>query len=252
MKWRPRPDVARLARVDGPDRDLGHRQAQRDAAGDHLDLELEAGLGAVEQGGHQTPADEPVAGLVVRDPPADRRREHQAPERVRQPPHGRHRAEVAPAEHELRPVDGERSQEGGDLRGVVLTVRVEGDDRRRVVRQRVPEAGAQGRALARVRALDEDGGAGGLRLAGGVVGRAVVDDDDRQVQRARPTRRPRCGDLPGSRGSARGSSPRANRTASAAVRDGRRIGQAATGPGRIGRTSRSASGAMSRRPCCGA
>ena len=77
----------------------------------------------------------------------------------------------------------ERSQEGGDLGGVVLAVGVEGDDRRRVVRERVPEAGAQGRAFARVRVLDEDGGARGLRLGGGVVGRAVVDDDDGQVQR---------------------------------------------------------------------
>ena len=87
----PRPDVAWLAGIDRPDRDLGHRQAEGDAAGDHLDLEFEARFVAVEEGGHQLPADEPVARLVVRDVPADGGREDPAAERVRQAPDRRHR-----------------------------------------------------------------------------------------------------------------------------------------------------------------
>src|SRR5215207_3767374 len=38
----PRSDVGRFARIDRPDRDRIDRQPQRDAARDHLDLELEA------------------------------------------------------------------------------------------------------------------------------------------------------------------------------------------------------------------
>ena len=75
----------------------------------------------------------------------------------------------------------ERGQEGRDLRGIVLAVGVEGDDRRRAVFEGVPEPGPERGALAGVRSLDEDGGAGRLGLDRGVVGRAVVDDDDRQV-----------------------------------------------------------------------
>ena len=45
----PRPDVRGLAGVDRPDRHPRDGQAEGDAAGDHLDLELEAGLVAVEQ-----------------------------------------------------------------------------------------------------------------------------------------------------------------------------------------------------------
>lgn len=39
--------------VDGPDRDVGDGQPEGDAAGDHLDLEFEAGLIAVEQDAHR-------------------------------------------------------------------------------------------------------------------------------------------------------------------------------------------------------
>ena len=99
----------------------------------------------------------------------------------------------------------EGGQEGRDLRGIVLAVGVEGDDRRRAVFEGVPEPGPEGGALAGVRSLDEDDGAGRLGLGRGVVGRAVVDDDDRQVAaRGLDDRRdPRV--LPGSPGSARRS-----------------------------------------------
>ena len=62
----------------------------------------------------------------------------------------------------------------------MLAVGVERDDGRGALLQRVAEAGAQCRSLARVRDLDEDGRPGRLGLGGSVVGRAVVDDDDRQ------------------------------------------------------------------------
>ena len=130
LRWAHRPDVAGLAGVDGPDRDLGHRQAERDAAGDHLDLELEAGVRAVEHRGHQPPADQPVARLVVPDVPADRGREDPAAERVRDPPDRRHVAEVAPPDDELRTPVCERLEEERDLGRIVLAVGVEGDHSR--------------------------------------------------------------------------------------------------------------------------
>src|SRR6186997_1882023 len=61
----PRADMTGLACVDRPDRDVGYRQAQRDATGDHLDLEFEPGLVAVKEGRHQPTSDQPIARLVV-------------------------------------------------------------------------------------------------------------------------------------------------------------------------------------------
>ena len=64
----------------------------------------------------------------------------------------------------------------------MLAVTVEGE-RAVVARlERPPEPGAQGRTLARVRPLLEDLGAGLARDAGGLVGRAVVHDEDGQVR----------------------------------------------------------------------
>ena len=62
----------------------------------------------------------------------------------------------------------------------MLAVGVERDDGRRAVLERVAEAGPERRALAGVRDLAQDGRAGRLGLGGRVVGRAVIDDDDRQ------------------------------------------------------------------------
>ncbi len=147
----PRPDVAGLALVDRADRDPADRQAERDAAGDHLDLELEALLLAVQQRRHEPPADEPVAGLVVRHVPSDGGREDPAAERVRQAPDGRHLPEVAPADDQLRPRRLPGGEEERDLGGVVLAVGVERDDRLTALVQRVPEAASQRGALAGVR-----------------------------------------------------------------------------------------------------
>ena len=62
----------------------------------------------------------------------------------------------------------------------MLAVGVERDDRLGAVLERVPEAGPQRRALARVGDLAQDRRPGRLGLGGRVVGRPVVDDDDRQ------------------------------------------------------------------------
>ena len=96
-------------------------------------------------------------------------------------------AEVAPADDQLRPRRLERGEERRDLGRVVLAVGVERHDRRRAAVERVPEAGPQRRALAGVRDLAQDGRAGRLGAGGRVVGRAVVDDDDRQVARGPPS-----------------------------------------------------------------
>ena len=71
-------------------------------------------------------------------------------------------------------------EEERDLGRVVLAVGVERDDGHGAVLQGVAEAGAQCRALARIRDLAQDDGPGRLGLRRRVVGRAVVDDDDGQ------------------------------------------------------------------------
>src|SRR5262245_1573366 len=53
--------------VDRADRDPCDRPAETDHRRDHLDLELEATLVAVERRLHDPPADQPVTGLVVGD-----------------------------------------------------------------------------------------------------------------------------------------------------------------------------------------
>ena len=77
-------------------------------------------------------------------------------------------------------------QEGGDLRGVVLAVRVERDDGLRARRERVPEPGPQRGTLALVGHLPQDRRAGRLRHIRGAVLRAVIHDDHGQVATRRP------------------------------------------------------------------
>ena len=90
----------------------------------------------------------------------------------------------------------EGGEERRDLVRVVLAVGVEGDDRLGSGVEGVPEAATQGRALAGVGDLAQDGRPGGLGDRGGVVGRAVVDDDDRQVPERRRDHRRRSAGLP--------------------------------------------------------
>ena len=82
---------------------------------------------------------------------------------------------------ELRARRLECGEEARDLGRVVLAVGVERDDRFGALLERMPEAGPQRRALARVGDLAQDRRAGRLGLRGGVVGRPVVDDHDRQM-----------------------------------------------------------------------
>ncbi len=79
------------------------------------------------------------------------------------------------------PAGGEGLEEARDLGRVMLAVGVQGDDRGGPGIQGVAEAGAQGRALARVWDLAQDRGTGRLGRIGRVVGRPVIDHDDRQV-----------------------------------------------------------------------
>ena len=176
-----RPDVARLPRVDGPDRHPIDRQPQRDAARDHLDLELEARLVAVEHRPHHPASDQPIARLVVRNVAAQRHRQRRAADHVRQAPHRRHLGEVAPADDEARMAGIERLEEGRDVVGVVLAIGIEGDHGRDAVVQGVAEARPQRGALTGVRDLAQDRRSRGLRVLRRVVRGAVVDDDHRQV-----------------------------------------------------------------------
>ena len=181
----------RRGAVDRPDRDPRDRAAQADARRDHLDLELEPALVAAERRLHDAPADQPVAGLVVGDRPADGPRERPAAELVGEAARRRHRPEVAPTDDEVRSWVGlERGHELRDLRRVVLAVGVEREDRVVAVGQRTFEAEAERGALALVRALFDDRRARGACLFGGVVGRAVVDDQDREVAQRRLDDRP--------------------------------------------------------------
>ena len=84
----------------------------------------------------------------------------------------------------------ERGEEGRDLVGIVLAVRIEGHDRGAPGIEGVAEPGPQCRALAGVRHLAQDGRPGRARLGRGLVGRTVVDDDDRQVPAAPSTTAP--------------------------------------------------------------
>jgi hypothetical protein len=72
----------------------------------------------------------------------------------------------------------------------VLAVGVEGEDGVVALGQRSFEAEAERRALALVRPLFDDRRACGACLFGGVVGRAVVDDQDREVAQCRLDDRP--------------------------------------------------------------
>ena len=173
-------------RVDRRDRHPAHRPAVADADGDHLHLELEARLAAVEHRGHQAPAEQPVARLVVGHALADGPREGRRAEGVRQAADGRHPREVAAADEQLGsgPRGARRRigrDEARDLVGIVLAVGIERQDRRRAIRERAREPRSQRGALALVGDLADDLGPGRLRVGGGVVGRAVVDDDHRQV-----------------------------------------------------------------------
>lgn len=91
---RPRPDVAGLAGVDRADWHPRDRQVEGDAPGDHLDLEGEAVLGAVEELGHQSRPDQPVPGLAVEDRLAHRGRDEETADGVREPADRRHLPEV--------------------------------------------------------------------------------------------------------------------------------------------------------------
>ena len=75
-----------------------------------------------------------------------------------------------------------------DLGGIVLAVGVEGHHGSGLVLQGVPEPGPQSGAFACVGPLDEDPRACGFGLGGGVVGRAVVHDQDgKEIRRAPAT-----------------------------------------------------------------
>ena len=63
----------------------------------------------------------------------------------------------------------------------MLAVGVERESGRGPLGDRMAETGLQGLALAAVRSLAKNAGAGGFRDPGGVVGRAVVDDEDREM-----------------------------------------------------------------------
>ena len=135
-----RPNVRRRS-VDRADRDPRDRASEADARRDHLDLELEAALVAAERRLHDPPPDQPVAGLVVGDRPADGPRERPAAELVGEPARRRHRPEVAPADDEVRSRVGlERGHELRDLGRVVLAVGVERQDRVVAVGERLFEA----------------------------------------------------------------------------------------------------------------
>ena len=123
-----RADVRRRA-VDRPDRDPRDRAAEADAGRDHLDLELEAALVAAERRLHDPPPDQPVAGLVVGDRPADGPRERRPPSSLARRRDRWHRSEVAPADDEVRPRVGlVRGHELRDLGRVVLAVGIERED----------------------------------------------------------------------------------------------------------------------------
>ncbi len=80
-----------------------------------------------------------------------------------------------------RPRRPERRDEARDLVGVVLAVRVQREDGVPALVEREPEPRPERGALALVGDLADHPCPGGLRHRGGVVGRAVVDDEDRQV-----------------------------------------------------------------------
>ena len=72
----------------------------------------------------------------------------------------------------------------------MLAVGIEGEDRVVAVRQGTVETEAERCALALVRALLDDRRTCGASLFGGVVGRAVVDDQNREVAQRRLDDRP--------------------------------------------------------------
>ncbi len=72
----------------------------------------------------------------------------------------------------------------------MLAVGIEREDRVVAVGQRTFETEPERGALALVRALFDDRRARGASLFGGVVGRAVVDDQDREVAQRRLDDRP--------------------------------------------------------------
>ena len=117
-------------------------------------------VSAVEGRGHEPPAEEPVARLVVGDVPADGPRERRGAERVREPPDRRHPGEVAAADVDRPRARGprraERGDEARDLVGVVLAVGVERDDRVPALVEREAEPGRSAGALALVGDLADD------------------------------------------------------------------------------------------------
>jgi hypothetical protein len=80
---------------------------------------------------------------------------------------------------------GVGGEEGLQLRRVVLAVAIERDDRLDPVVEGRSEARSQRGALALVRRLAQNARAGTLGNRGGLVARAVVDDEDGQVPQRR-------------------------------------------------------------------
>jgi len=180
-----RPDVARFAGVDRPDRDPRDGHPPADRQGQHLDLELEAALLARQRPFHQPPAEEPVARLVVRDLLPDRPRKRGAAKHVREAADRRHPAEVPLTDHQLRPrwrCVTELRHELRQLRGIVLAVPVQRHGGIEPLVEGQPEARPERCTLALVRDLAKHARAGRCRARRRVVARAVVDHEHGQVR----------------------------------------------------------------------
>ncbi len=180
-RLRQRLDVTLLARVDGADGHARQLVAVLHAGDDHLDFEFEALFAAVERRLHHAAAQQAIARLIVAHRLTERPGEQPAPDGIGQVTWEGHLPEGALADDQIGFLGGIGLEKAGNFGGIVLPVGIEHDHRVVTGLQRPAEARSQGRAFALVGPLTQHCCAGVLGQDGGVVGRAVVHHQHRQI-----------------------------------------------------------------------
>jgi hypothetical protein len=102
-------DVAALIRVDRANRHPVDGPPLAQAHGDHLDLEGEPVLAAVQHRRHEPAADQPIPGLVVRDPAPESGGDGHRSQAVGEPPDEGHATEAPTADDQLAGLTRDRA-----------------------------------------------------------------------------------------------------------------------------------------------
>jgi hypothetical protein len=118
-------NVAAFSGVYRPNRDPIQLVSQPEAGPDHLDFELETTFAGFDQLYHQTPADQPETGLVIRDFTSYGPGEGHCAQVIRQPPGQRHMAEITRPNDQIAAMGLKIVNEIRDFSGIMLPIRIQ-------------------------------------------------------------------------------------------------------------------------------